>query len=159
MVFLSSQRLPPLKTQYSPLGPQNHLRSLDSARDLVVGRHLITCNNFGETLFHMADFSHRTGLISRRHSLGLWVRMFSLDSVSSDRFADPALVFGEIMGVIKGSEEAVGMKERCLDRETYRSLSSRTQGTFAHKRDEIYNLFMAYTNLKVRRQDYDAADR
>ena len=159
MMFLLSQRLLPLKIQYSLLGPQNHLRSLDSARDLIVGRHLIICNNFGGTLFHMANFSHRTGLISRRHSLGLWVRMFCLDCVSSDGFADPALVFGEIMGVIKGSEEAVGIKERCLDRETYKALSSRTQGTFAHKRDEIYNLFMAYTNLKVQRQDYDAADR
>lgn len=76
-----------------------------------------------------------------------------------DRSTDPALVFGEIMGVIKGSEEAVGTQYRCLDRETYRSLSHRTQGTFAHKRDEIYDLFMAYTKLKRQRQDYDAADR
>lgn len=76
-----------------------------------------------------------------------------------DRKADPALVFGEIMGVIKGSEEAVGTQDRCLDRETYRSLSYRGQGTFAHKRDEIYDLFMAYTKLKRQRQDYDAADR
>ena len=85
--------------------------------------------------------------------------MFDLDCVSCNDFVDPALVFGEIMGVIKGSEAAVGTKERCLDRETYRALSFRTQGTFAHKRDEIYNLFAAYTNLKVQRQDYDAADR
>lgn len=63
------------------------------------------------------------------------------------------------MGVIKGSEGAVGTQSRCLDRETYKSLSHRTQGTFAHKRDEIYDLFMAYTKLKHQRQDYDAADR
>ncbi|KAF9647525.1 hypothetical protein BDM02DRAFT_3187952 [Thelephora ganbajun] len=75
------------------------------------------------------------------------------------RVLDPALVFGEIMGVIKGSEEAVGTQQMCLDRETYRSLSCRTQGTFAHKRDEIYDLFMAYTKLRDQRQDYDTADR
>ena len=63
------------------------------------------------------------------------------------------------MGVIKGSEEAVGTQCRQLDRETYKSLSYRTQGTFAHKRDEVYDLFMAYAKLKRERQDYDAADR
>ena len=72
---------------------------------------------------------------------------------------DPALVFGEFMGVIKGSEDAIGTKRRCLDREPYKSLSDRGQATFSHKRDEIYELFMAYTKLKRQRQDYDAADR
>ena len=70
---------------------------------------------------------------------------------------DPALVFGEFMGVIKGSEDAVGTKQRCLDRESYKSLSVRSQATFSHKRDEIYDLFVAYTRSKER--DYDAADR
>lgn len=79
--------------------------------------------------------------------------------VSPNDNADPALVFGEIMGVIEGSEETVGTKQRCLDREVYKLLSCRTQGMFAHKRDEIYDLFMAYTRLKHQRQDYDAADR
>ena len=72
---------------------------------------------------------------------------------------DPALVFGEFMGVIKGSEDTIGTKHRCLDREAYKSLSDRSQGTFSHKRDDIYDLFMAYTKLKRQRQDYDAADR
>ena len=72
---------------------------------------------------------------------------------------DPALVFGEFVGVIKGSEDTVGMKHRCLDRESYKLLSVRSQGTFSHKRDDIYNWFMAYTNLKQQRRDYDAADR
>ena len=72
---------------------------------------------------------------------------------------DPALVFGEFMGVIKGSEDAIGTKHRCLDRESYKLLSARSQGTFFHKRDDIYDLFMAYTKLKRQRQDYDAADR
>ena len=72
---------------------------------------------------------------------------------------DPALVFGEFMGVIKGSEDTIGRKDRCLDRESYKSLSTRSQGTFSHKRDDVYDLFMAYTKLKRQRQDYDAADR
>ena len=75
------------------------------------------------------------------------------------RDPDPALVFGEFMGVIKGSEDTAGTKYRYLNRESYTSLSVRSHGTFSHKRDDIYDLFMAYTKLKRRRQDYDAADR
>ena len=72
---------------------------------------------------------------------------------------DPALVFGEFMGVIKGSEDAIGTKNRCLDREAYKMLSVRIQGTFSHKRDDIYDLFVAYTKLKQKRADCDPADR
>ena len=72
---------------------------------------------------------------------------------------DPALVFGEFMGVIKGSEDTIGTRHRCLDRESYNLLSARSQGTFSHRRDDIYDLFKAYTRLKRQRQDYDAADR
>ena len=72
---------------------------------------------------------------------------------------DPALVFGEFMGVIKGSEDVIGTKHRCLDRESYKSRGVRSQGIFSDKRDDIYSLFMAYTKLKRKRQDYDAADR
>jgi len=63
------------------------------------------------------------------------------------------------MGVIKGSEDTIGTRDRCLDRGSYKSLSVRNQGTFYHKRDDIYDLFVAYTKLKQQRQDYDAADR
>ena len=72
---------------------------------------------------------------------------------------DPALVFGEFVGVIEGSEETIGTKLRCLSRESYKLLSVRSQGTFSHKRDDIYDLFLAYTGLKKQRRDYDAADR
>ena len=72
---------------------------------------------------------------------------------------DPALVFGEFMGVIKGSEDTIGTKDRCLDQESYKSLSGRSQATFSHKRDIIYDLFTAYTKLKQKGFDYDAADR
>ena len=72
---------------------------------------------------------------------------------------DPVLVFGEFMGVIKGSEDTVGTKHRRLDRDSYKSLSARSQGTFSHKRDEIYDLFIAYEKRKREEVDYDAADR
>ena len=72
---------------------------------------------------------------------------------------DPALVFGEFMGVIKGSEDAVMAKDRCLDRESYRSLTIGGQGTFFRRRNDIYDLFVAYTKLKQQRGEYDAADR
>ena len=72
---------------------------------------------------------------------------------------DPALVFGEFMGVIKGSEETVGTKRGYLDQKAYKSLSIRSQSTFSHKRDVVYDLFTAYTKLKGGEGDYDAADR
>jgi hypothetical protein len=72
---------------------------------------------------------------------------------------DPALVFGEFMGVIKGSEDTVGAKSRCLDRASYKLLSPRSQATFSNRRDEIYDIFIAYNKLKGQRRDYDAADR
>ena len=71
---------------------------------------------------------------------------------------DPALVFGEFMGVIKGSECAI-KKDKCLDRDSYRSLSVRSHATFAHMRDNIYDLFEAYTKRKIAERSYDAADR
>ena len=75
------------------------------------------------------------------------------------RWLDPALVFGEFMGVIEGSEDTIMTKDGYLDRDAYRSLSARSQATFSHKRDDIYDLFMAYTKMKRRQGDYDAADR
>ena len=75
------------------------------------------------------------------------------------RIIDPALVFGEFMGVIKGSEDTIGTKRGYLDRKAYKSLSVRSQATFSHKRDDIYDLFTAYTKLKSGERDYDAADR
>ena len=63
------------------------------------------------------------------------------------------------MGVIEGSEDTVGTKHGYLDRESYKSLSVRSQATFSHTRDDIYELFTAYTRLKGQRGDYDAADR
>ena len=72
------------------------------------------------------------------------------------------MVFGEILGVIEGSEKTIGTEGRCLDRDTY--LSSRRQGMFrqgtsSRMREVVYDLFTAYTKLKQRYNEYDAADR
>ena len=70
---------------------------------------------------------------------------------------DPALVFGEILGVIKGSEKTIGTQDRCLGRDTY--LSGRHQRVLSHAKGAIYDLFTTYTRLKQQCQEYDAADR
>ncbi|TFY57544.1 hypothetical protein EVJ58_g6956 [Rhodofomes roseus] len=72
---------------------------------------------------------------------------------------DPALVFGEIIGVIKGSEQALSSAKGFLDKDAYFNLSHRTQGTFASQRETIYKLFVAYMKRKRERREYDAADR
>ena len=71
--------------------------------------------------------------------------------------SDPALVFSEILGVIKGSEEAIGTQQRCLDRDTY--LSHCGQGVLPETKEAIYDLFTAYIKIKRQHQEYDAADR
>ncbi|KAI0656844.1 hypothetical protein C8Q70DRAFT_1158814, partial [Cubamyces menziesii] len=78
---------------------------------------------------------------------------------SGTKGLDPTLVFGEFMGVIKGSEEALAHPEGYLDMESYCKLSHRTQATFASQRENIYRLFQAYLKKKKERRDYDAADR
>ncbi|PIL29959.1 hypothetical protein GSI_07870 [Ganoderma sinense ZZ0214-1] len=72
---------------------------------------------------------------------------------------DPTLVFGEFMGVIKGSELALGRQEGYLTEEAYNGLSHRTQGTFSNQREVVYKLFETYVKRKKMRGDYDAADR
>ncbi|EKM55346.1 uncharacterized protein PHACADRAFT_208864 [Phanerochaete carnosa HHB-10118-sp] len=72
---------------------------------------------------------------------------------------DPALIFAEIMGVIKGSESALQTAEGHIDEGTYVSLSHRQQGMFAGRREAVYELFSAYLRLKRQRRDWDAADR
>ncbi|KAG8898993.1 hypothetical protein FRB99_007004 [Tulasnella sp. 403] len=64
---------------------------------------------------------------------------------------DPALVYSEIVGVIKGSG-------RILDRKSYEDMSHRRHGTFANDRSRIYSLFEAYEKMKPR-PSYDVADR
>ncbi|KAK0198135.1 hypothetical protein F5146DRAFT_995722 [Armillaria mellea] len=60
---------------------------------------------------------------------------------------DPALVFSEIIGVIKGSEETLSEGNRQLSRTTYLDLSKRQQSTFAERRGEVYEIFESTHNI------------
>ncbi|RXW12996.1 hypothetical protein EST38_g12858 [Candolleomyces aberdarensis] len=75
------------------------------------------------------------------------------------RNLDPALVFSELLGVIKGSEQSLSHETRFLDLAAYRKLSYRAQHLFAKHRDRIYSLFQAYMKHKKRRGEDDTADR
>ncbi|KIN94541.1 hypothetical protein M404DRAFT_380130 [Pisolithus tinctorius Marx 270] len=72
---------------------------------------------------------------------------------------DPWPVFGEIMGIIKGSELSLQFDNGTLDKNTYCSLSSRTNPTFSDQRECLYALFEAYSKLKRHHQHHDIADR
>ncbi|KAF8491287.1 hypothetical protein JB92DRAFT_2753228 [Gautieria morchelliformis] len=74
---------------------------------------------------------------------------------------DPGLVYNELLGAIKGSEETLdgGNGNDFLQKETYLNLSERRQSTFSRQRERIYELFDHYRQLKSDRGDYDAADR
>lgn len=77
----------------------------------------------------------------------------------TDRLSDPALVWNEFQGVIRGSEISLQGSNGSLDRVTYESLSFRKQAAFASHRAQLYDLFEAYMRLKRERNEYDAADR
>ncbi|KIN94542.1 hypothetical protein M404DRAFT_380086 [Pisolithus tinctorius Marx 270] len=72
---------------------------------------------------------------------------------------DPWLVFGEIVGIIKGSEKSLGFDDGILDKKTYCGLPSRSNPTFSGQRELVYALFEAYSKLKRQRQHHDIADR
>ncbi|KAL4254519.1 hypothetical protein ABKN59_003247 [Abortiporus biennis] len=72
---------------------------------------------------------------------------------------DPALVFAEFMGVIKGSESALQTEKGYLEKDAYMNLSHRSQSTFSRQRETIYTIFQSYVRQKAERREYDAADR
>ncbi|KAJ3739795.1 hypothetical protein DFH05DRAFT_1546449 [Lentinula detonsa] len=72
---------------------------------------------------------------------------------------DPSLVFSELIGVIKGSEETLEDAKHYLNHNAYQSLSTRNQSTFADSREDLYELFMAYLARKEKLGDVDSADR
>ncbi|KAI0079050.1 hypothetical protein K474DRAFT_1770489 [Panus rudis PR-1116 ss-1] len=72
---------------------------------------------------------------------------------------DPALVFAEFMGVIRGSERTLSLGGKDLDRSSYMSLGERTHSTFSDIRERIYALYQAYMRIKSQRGDLDPADR
>ncbi|KAI6153131.1 hypothetical protein BKA82DRAFT_4349614 [Pisolithus tinctorius] len=82
-----------------------------------------------------------------------------LDSFPLTKGLDPWLVFGEIMGIIKGSEMSLQFDDGTLDKNTYCGLPSRSNPTFSGQRELVYALFEAYSKLKRQRQHHDVADR
>ncbi|KAJ3997585.1 hypothetical protein F5050DRAFT_1750599 [Lentinula boryana] len=99
-----------------------------------------------------------------RGNLSLTYEVFLRDywprfSQSLARKLDPSLVFSELIGVIKGSEETLEDAKHFLDRTAYQSLSTRNQSTFAENREDLYELFMAYLTKKKKLGHVDGADR
>ncbi|KIN93343.1 hypothetical protein M404DRAFT_515786 [Pisolithus tinctorius Marx 270] len=88
-----------------------------------------------------------------------WPRLRETYRSSLSRHFGPWLVFGEFMGVIKGSEIAFHSPNGILDRQTYVNLSTRAYPVFAEDRDPLYSAFELYSELKRERYDYDMADR
>ncbi|KAG8875574.1 hypothetical protein FRB98_007728 [Tulasnella sp. 332] len=72
---------------------------------------------------------------------------------------DPALVFSEFMGVIKGSEESLATPNGYITRSAYENMSVRTHSTFARSRPTIYSLFEAYLKQMRIISCYDAPGR
>ncbi|KAG8937366.1 hypothetical protein FRC00_006484 [Tulasnella sp. 408] len=69
----------------------------------------------------------------------------------------PALVYSEIISVIKGSEVSRSFPKYFLDRQAYESQSNRTHFGDSTERSRIYTLFEAYLKLRPP-GSYDAAD-
>lgn len=61
--------------------------------------------------------------------------------------------------MIEGSELTVLSSQKCLDANTYESLSERSNPAFSTKRDIIYEIFQLYRKMKREMGEYDAADR
>ncbi|KAF6765898.1 hypothetical protein DFP72DRAFT_865003 [Ephemerocybe angulata] len=72
---------------------------------------------------------------------------------------DPALVFGEMIGVIEGSELSLSHEARYLSQHSYYELSCRANHTFARQREKVYSLFAAYVQRKQQNGAFDSADR
>ncbi|KAJ3073357.1 hypothetical protein HDU98_001706, partial [Podochytrium sp. JEL0797] len=72
---------------------------------------------------------------------------------------DPALVFNEIMGVVKGSVGAARAEKGCLSRDEYVALNERSYGSFKGEvqRGRMYDLFVEYERVKG--EEMDAMDR
>ena len=137
---------------------QRRVALVDGRPDASGCQRMLLLSEAVDGLFPTCASAQGTGTTFRNWSHETWVRAQHASCVALViGGSDPALVFGEILGVIKGSERTIAMQHRCLDRDTY--LSSDRQGMSSHAREAVYDLFIAYTKLKRKRQEYDAADR
>ncbi|RDX51441.1 hypothetical protein OH76DRAFT_1481370 [Lentinus brumalis] len=76
-----------------------------------------------------------------------------------DPSLSPELVFGEILGVIKGSERARSTEQGYLDEDAYCGIRRRSNATSMPQRTAIYRIFQVYSAQKREKGQYDAADR
>ncbi|KAJ3410070.1 hypothetical protein HDV05_004115 [Chytridiales sp. JEL 0842] len=76
-------------------------------------------------------------------------RIFKSLSPALTKDIDESLAFSEIMGIIKGSDEAARSKDGYLTRDQYLSASTKAYVTFNYNRNRIYDLFEAYSVRKL----------
>ncbi|KAG2160213.1 uncharacterized protein EDB93DRAFT_46990 [Suillus bovinus] len=69
------------------------------------------------------------------------------------------LIFSEFMGIIKGSEQALGFPDGFLDRPSYLCLPCRSNPVFANQRNRVYDIFESYRKFKKQKRHFDVADR
>ncbi|KAL7285962.1 hypothetical protein ACG7TL_001077 [Trametes sanguinea] len=136
-----------------------HYSDYDKAKEAAVAKAMHDVLELRDP--HAEDTSFSSDYMQQRRASFVSYETFLEEYWShfSQKGLDPALVFGEFMGVIKGSELALRQPGGYLNREMYCNLSHRTQATFASQRDNIYRLFEVYLKRKKQRGDYDAADR
>ncbi|KAI0693657.1 hypothetical protein BC835DRAFT_1352925 [Cytidiella melzeri] len=131
-------------------------RQIDSKLDVTAGAH--DDATAGEDSEIASDY-----MLQRRDSFVSYMTFLSEYwphlPQSLTKSLDPALIFAEFMGVIKGSEDSIQSDNGYLEREQYLNVSHRQQGTFSSRRDAVYSLFQAYLKRKKFRRDWDAADR
>ncbi|KAF9033219.1 hypothetical protein BDZ89DRAFT_983953 [Hymenopellis radicata] len=72
---------------------------------------------------------------------------------------DPALVYSELIGVIKGSEESLSDPKRFLSEVAYRRINEQQHSTLSGRTEEVYALFQTYMQMKKSKGEYDVADR
>ncbi|KAK2462120.1 hypothetical protein APHAL10511_006583 [Amanita phalloides] len=98
----------------------------------------------------------KENLISYNNFLGSYWHHFNQ---AFTKGLDSYSVFNELLGVIQGSEIAALSTQRCIDADTYETLSERSNPTFPTKRSAIYEIFQCYRKMKRQTSSYDAADR
>lgn len=79
----------------------------------------------------------------------------------SDDKTDPLMIWMEIQSFIKGSKEALDSEGGILSEDDYVKLGRKRAPNFPLDRKEVYNLFLAYNNLKhqdIKRDHFDHCD-
>ncbi|PHT64507.1 hypothetical protein T459_31661 [Capsicum annuum] len=72
---------------------------------------------------------------------------------------DPSRVYIEIMSHIKGGERARDFRDGKLSRDAYVSMSKKRVSNLSdEKREGLYDIFLAYEKMKVKRGEFDVSD-